>query len=126
MARQSKQQSRRCWCCRLFWLFLLDDFSSHNQIYKILFAHSLFVSRTLRLLFLFLALHIELALCAFFYDLEGEHHSTLSYTSLVQTLWVGFYSALLTVPLMMSVSLCFRVKKKHERRLASALSVSQF
>ena len=37
---------------------MADDFSEYNQIYQLLFAHFLFVSRSLRLLFFFLPLYI--------------------------------------------------------------------
>lgn len=58
IAKQSKVQCPCCPCLLLFYNFMADDFSEYNQIYQLLFAHSLFVSRSLRLLFFFLPLYI--------------------------------------------------------------------
>lgn len=103
--------------------------SSHNQIYQLFFGQSLFLSRSLRLLFLFLGLHLEFALCAFFFDLKeeegaSEEQSLFSYSSLVSNFWVGLYSILLTTPLMLLVSVCFRMNSKHTQTLASINSVA--
>ena len=47
------------------------DFASNNQIYQILFGKSIFQTRSIRVMFFYLGIHLELALYALFYDLEG-------------------------------------------------------
>lgn len=71
IVQESKRKCPCCPFCSLFFLFMKSDFTSHNQIYQLLYNESLETNRSLRLLFFFLPLYIEIALCAFFFDLEG-------------------------------------------------------
>ena len=69
--------------------------------------------RTLRLLFFFLGLIVDLAICALFYDLsedEEETSSVFSAETLSENFWVGLYTVLFSLPLMLCVSLCFSSK----------------
>ena len=74
------------------------DLKSYNQLYQIIR-----ISRSVRLLFFFLGIHLELALCALFYDLDGtESEADCSTEALISNFWIGVISVLLS----------FRVKRK--------------
>ena len=44
VASEAKENSKTCSCCRMCFKFMAFDFSSNNQIYQLLFTHSLFLS----------------------------------------------------------------------------------
>ena len=73
-------------------------------------------------MFFYLGIHLELAVCALFYDLEGEENSSLE-QDLASNFWVGLLSVLLAFPFLLAVSLCFRMKKKELTKLIAVSSI---
>ena len=56
----------------------MNELVTNNQIYNMFAINSRLVPRTLRLLFFFLGIIVELAICAFFYDLSSEEEAESS------------------------------------------------
>ena len=66
-------------------------------------------SRCVRLSVLFLGVLTDITMCALFFNLEPIENSFQFWDSLVENVWVGVYSVLLSLPFILIVVLSFRV-----------------
>ena len=65
----------------------------------------------MRFSLLLLAILTDITMCSLFFSLE-EQESLLFWDSLVENIWVGVYSALLSIPPTLLVALAFKVPSK--------------
>ena len=66
-------------------------------------------SRCTRLSVLLLGVLTDITMCALFFNLEPIEDSFQFWDSLVENVWVGVYSVLLSLPFILIVVLSFRI-----------------
>lgn len=76
-----------------------------------------FKPRSLRLAVLYLGVLLEIAVCAFFFDLNEEPQSSSFLDKLIENFWVSLYSVLLTAPLLLLVGLSHSLPHKWRKKL---------
>lgn len=81
-------------------------------------------SRCTRLALIQLAILCDISICALFFDLEPhEAESLLFWENIVENIWVGLYSALIAIPVMLIVALSFHIPPSYMRRLEGTRSI---
>ena len=118
--QETKRRYKGCGCCCLCSRLMLNELSTNNQVCNLFIVKSRLFPRSLRLLFFFLGMIVELAMCALFYDLSAEEEETHVFSAqhLISNFWIGLYTCLFSLPLLLSVGLCFRVKASFFRGIA--------
>ncbi len=96
-------------CCRV----AKKELASKNLVCNLCSTTSMVYPRCMRLCVLLLALLTEVVLCALFFNVDPEEtESLLFWENLVENVWVGIFSALLSIPPTLVVVLAFRVPSR--------------
>ncbi len=120
--------SRRngCFCCPVFFLHLTtSELLSHSQIIRLLCVTSALTSRSFRLGFFFLGVLLQFAICAFLYDLREDTAYDQSSSVYSDSVFRdGVFSTLLSLPMLASIGLCFRLPPRLTTELSESLHSS--
>ena len=82
-------------------------------------------SRCVRLSVLLLGVLADITMCALFFNLEPIEDSFQFWDSLVENVWVGVYSVLLSLPFILIVVLSFRIPSSILRQFEQTNSLKE-
>ena len=101
------------------------EIGEKNMVLSLCGKTSPLYSRCVRLSVLLLGVLTDVAMCALFFNLEPIEDSFQFWESLVENVWVGLYSVLLSVPPMVVVVLAFRIPSSVTRSFEESTSLAQ-
>ena len=119
------QKEKRC-CC-VFRKVVQNELSSNNQVYNLVSLTSLLNTRPVRLSLFYLALALEFALNALFYNLspsEEDDETPLFWEGITENFWVALYSTLFAMLPLLVMGVVLSVPSKWSKQLQQAESVS--
>ena len=103
-----------------------DELATNNQLYNTLSHTSLLNKRPVRLSIFYMAVILEFALNALFYNLgPSEEDQPLFWDGLIENFWVALYSSLFAMIPLLFIGVLFSVPEKWVRVLKKAKSVDK-
>ena len=114
-------------CCCAFRKVVQKELSSNNQVYNLVSLTSLLNTRPVHLFLFYLALALEFALNALFYNLspsEEDDETPLFWEGITENFWVALYSTLFAMLPLLVMGVVLSVPSKWSKQLQQAESVS--
>lgn len=100
-------------CCCVFQKLMRHELSTNNQIYNLLTKTSPLNRRAVRLTLCYFALVVELATCAFFFNLSPNSPNVpLFWDRMSENFWVAVYSTLFLMLPLLAISCLFSFPSK--------------
>ena len=97
-----------------------DELATNNQLYNLLFRTSFLMSRSIRLAHFYLAIVLDFALNALFFNLYPAQASALQ--NIFDNFWASIYSALFALFPLFIIGAIFTIPAKYIRKLKLAHS----
>ena len=112
-------QRKRSICC-VFTRLTLSELETNNQLYNLIAKTSPLNKRGVRLSVCYLALLLELSLCALFFNLAPGDDEPPFLERLIENFWIALYSVVFALFPLLLLGLLFSVPKKWLAELQSA------